>query len=309
MADIPAGTGLGSSGSFTVGVLQALARPQARARVEPSCSPRRHAHIEIDRLASRSGSRTSTSPRSAASPRSSSSPTTASVSQPLRSPPKPANASTTTCSSSTRACRRSASDVLAVETDSRDAGAARSRRRTSMRSRRSAARPYDALEARRSRRSSAHSLTAQWELKYERSPTPVHERVDTLDPRRHRRRRAAAASSSARGAAGFLLFYADEKARLRGRWPHEGLDEVRFGIDYQGATVDRRTMTAPGRRPRRRPRHPPRRRHRRRLPEGARARRWAPVHRLEARRARRGGVTRRVVPRRPPRRRGGGPRR
>ena len=34
MADIPAGTGLGSSGAFTVGVLQALARAPARASLE-----------------------------------------------------------------------------------------------------------------------------------------------------------------------------------------------------------------------------------------------------------------------------------
>ena len=48
MADIPAGTGLGSSGSFAVGVLRA-ARAQARDRVERRLAEQA-CTIEIDRL-------------------------------------------------------------------------------------------------------------------------------------------------------------------------------------------------------------------------------------------------------------------
>ena len=50
MADIPAGTGLGSSGAFTVGALQALHAHKHEHRVERASSPSSRATIEIDRL-------------------------------------------------------------------------------------------------------------------------------------------------------------------------------------------------------------------------------------------------------------------
>ena len=74
-------------------------------------------------------------------------------------------------------------------------------------------------------------------MKLERSPTPMHQQVDEwiragID--------AGAAGGKLVGAGdgGFLLFYAEEKtgaARRDGR--AAGLTEVRFGIDYLGATV------------------------------------------------------------------------
>ena len=50
MADIPAGTGLGSSGAFTVGVLQRAARVPAARSCRTRSSPREACEIEIDRL-------------------------------------------------------------------------------------------------------------------------------------------------------------------------------------------------------------------------------------------------------------------
>ena len=75
IADIPAGTGLGSSGSFTVGLLQGGARGPARARQRVRPRRARRATSRSTGSAARSASRTSTSPRSAASPISTSSPT------------------------------------------------------------------------------------------------------------------------------------------------------------------------------------------------------------------------------------------
>src|SRR3546814_19176001 len=49
MADIPAGTGLGSSGTFTVGLLRALYAFQ-RAPVTPDALAEEACEIEIDRL-------------------------------------------------------------------------------------------------------------------------------------------------------------------------------------------------------------------------------------------------------------------
>ena len=66
MADIPAGTGLGSSGAFTVGLLQAI-YAMKRDHVGAAKSPRRPAISRSSAWVGRWGSRTSTWPRSVAS--------------------------------------------------------------------------------------------------------------------------------------------------------------------------------------------------------------------------------------------------
>ena len=67
LADIPAGTGLGSSGSFTTALLK---RPhtQARNMIHPHELAEQACHIEIERWASRSANRISISRHSAALP-------------------------------------------------------------------------------------------------------------------------------------------------------------------------------------------------------------------------------------------------
>ena len=75
MADIPAGTGLGSSGSFTTALLKAL-HTYKKNLVHPARAGRAGLpHRDRPARASRSASRTSTSRPSAASPASSSCPT------------------------------------------------------------------------------------------------------------------------------------------------------------------------------------------------------------------------------------------
>jgi D-glycero-alpha-D-manno-heptose-7-phosphate kinase len=39
------------------------------------------------------------------------------------------------------------------------------------------------------------------------------------------------------GGGGFLMFYAEEKSRLRAAMARAGLREVRFGFDFEGAKV------------------------------------------------------------------------
>ena len=80
VADIPAGTGLGSSGSFTVGLLRALHAHRIEQCSIAARSPRRPATSRSSGSPIRSASRTSTSRRSAGSPGSSSTPTTRSTS-------------------------------------------------------------------------------------------------------------------------------------------------------------------------------------------------------------------------------------
>ena len=82
----------------------------------------------------------------------------------------------------------------------------------------------------------ASLLTDQWKLKFDRSPSTVHARVDDwikqgLDAG------ALGGKLVGAGGGGFLLFYAEEKANLRWRMATLDLEEVTFGIDYQGASV------------------------------------------------------------------------
>jgi D-glycero-alpha-D-manno-heptose-7-phosphate kinase len=39
------------------------------------------------------------------------------------------------------------------------------------------------------------------------------------------------------GGGGFLLFYTEEKAKLRAALKREGLMEIRFGFDYEGTKI------------------------------------------------------------------------
>ena len=79
VADVPAGTGLGSSGSFTVCFLKALALAR-RVAITPGVSRRTPARSRSTSSASRPASRTSTSPRTAGSARTRSTPTARSTS-------------------------------------------------------------------------------------------------------------------------------------------------------------------------------------------------------------------------------------
>ena len=39
------------------------------------------------------------------------------------------------------------------------------------------------------------------------------------------------------GGGGFLMFYAHDKKKLRGAMKQEGLEELRFGFDFDGTKV------------------------------------------------------------------------
>jgi D-glycero-alpha-D-manno-heptose-7-phosphate kinase len=79
-------------------------------------------------------------------------------------------------------------------------------------------------------------LNDQWRLKYERSPSAVHHQVDSWITRG-----VEAGASGGKlvgaGGGGFLLFYAEHKTDLRAAMREIGLEEVRFGIDYEGSAV------------------------------------------------------------------------
>jgi len=232
MADIPAGTGLGSSGAFTVGVLKALQMfkhtvPSNQELASLACE------IEIRRLRepvgkqdqyiSAIGGITALKFHADESvevlPLKLSIDTRAELEQNLML--------------FYTGHRRSASEVLLEERSGS------SMTTTSMR---------DNLDnVRRIGEDSAKALedgdlahfgfllNEQWRLKYQRQPSELHKLVDGWIAL-GREAGALGGKLVGAGGGGFLLFYSDRKADLRSAMKQIGLSEVSFGIDYEGTT-------------------------------------------------------------------------
>ena len=79
-------------------------------------------------------------------------------------------------------------------------------------------------------------LTNQWNLKYQRQPSALHDEIDLWI-----QSGIAAGAQGGKlvgaGGGGFLLFYADRKTDLRRAMAEIGLPEINFGIDYEGSSV------------------------------------------------------------------------
>ena len=185
MADIPAGTGLGSSGSFTVGVLKALhshlRRPVTNERAGRAGLP----HRDRAARASRSASRTSTPRPSVASPPSSSTPTSAVAVEPV------ADAGRTPSSTLEEnlllfytGVRRSASDEIAAQVDDGD----RAARRVDDNLKAVRELGYESSERSRAATSTrfAGLLTEQWRLKLDRVADAAARAGRRLAPPGHR---------------------------------------------------------------------------------------------------------------------------
>lgn len=233
MADIPAGTGLGSSGSFTVGVLRALFSYQRRMvtqieLAEEAC------RIEIDRLGEPVGKQdqyiaalggvTAFEFRSDGSvePR-----PVAMTEEALEHLEEDLLLFYT-------GIRRSASGVL-LDQDTRTKDDDDDVRKNLDAVKAIGYESRDALEAGEIE-SFGEILTRQWKLKLERSPTATHRTVDgwidaAID--------AGASGGKLVGAGdgGFLLLLAHSKTEVRRVMRELGLQEVRFGFDHEGTTT------------------------------------------------------------------------
>lgn len=231
MADIPAGTGVGSSGAFTVGLLRALHAYQ-REVVSREQLAREAAHIEIDRLGEPVGKQDQYIAAMGGITAFAFRPDDRVDIVPLRMSEPTRHRLEDNLLLFWTGIRRSASEVLAVERDpaatvdlddNLDAVKALGRE------------THAALES-ADLQGFGKLLTEQWRLKLERSPTEVHRDLDRLISDGVEAG-AAGGKLVGAGGGGFLLFYAENKADLRESMAARGLDEVRFGIDYEGSTT------------------------------------------------------------------------
>ena len=233
MADIPTGTGLGSSGAFTVGLLKALRmyRHEGYATMKLAAEA---CAIEIERLHEPVGKQDQY---------------IAAVGgitaftfhadggvdvEPVRLEPIVRDRVDENLLLFYTGVRRSASEVLAEERST--ASPIADRLDDSLDTTRAIG--YETLRSLESGDLALFGqlLTRQWKLKYERQPSDTHALVDEWIERGIKSG-ADGGKLVGAGGGGFLLFYADHKAAVRSAMLSCGLTEVRFGIDYEGSSV------------------------------------------------------------------------
>jgi D-glycero-alpha-D-manno-heptose-7-phosphate kinase len=233
MADIPAGTGLGSSGAFTVGVLKAL-RMYSHQSLGNLEIAQQAAHIEIDRLLEPVGKQDQyiaamggiTGFTFHADER-------VDV-EPLQLDSMTRNKLEDNLLLFYTGVRRSASEVLKDERTIAPESADELRKSLDL-TKEIGYRTRDILLD-GDLESFGALLTEQWLLKYRRQPSSLHDQVDGWI-QQGIRAGAAGGKLVGAGGGGFLLFYADRRAELREVMLKLGLTEVGFRVDYEGSTV------------------------------------------------------------------------
>jgi D-glycero-alpha-D-manno-heptose-7-phosphate kinase len=230
VADVPAGTGLGSSGAYTVCVLKALALARGE-ELDPGALAERACDVEIDRLARTVGKQDQYVSAYGG------------MHAYTFNPDDSVDVRALELGEETRAAlrrdfllfyaggTRSASDILADQVNRTAAGDAEIER-TLGRAREVAEEMCSALEAGKLARC-GELMNEQWEIKRARSGGSFTERIEEL--------RSVALESGARGAilmgaggGGFLLVQAVDAERTRHALAEAGAPELPFDLDEQG---------------------------------------------------------------------------
>lgn len=233
MADIPAGTGLGSSGAFTVGVLKALKmyNHQSHANLDIA---REAAHIEIERLGEPVGKQDQyISALGGITGFTFYADESVGVEH-LELDPITRGRLEENLLLFYTGVRRSASEVLKDERSSAPETAADLVRSLDL-TRDIGYRTREVLLD-GDLDGFGSLLNEQWILKYRRQPSELHDQVNDWI-REGIRAGAAGGKLVGAGGGGFLLFYADRRVELREAMQKLGLIEVGFRIDYEGSSV------------------------------------------------------------------------
>ena len=229
MADIPAGTGLGSSGAFTVGVLRALLAHQ-RASTTNERLAELACHVEIERLHEPVGKQDQyAAALGGVTAFDFHADDTVEVC-PVPMPDEARHRLEEGLLLFYTGVRRSASDEISAQIDTGSAGSVNE----NLASVRDIGRAsFEALAA-GDLDAFGGLMTEQWKVKLARSPSALHDQIDDWISTG-----LAAGASGGKlvgaGGGGFLLFLAEAKSRLRDAMADLGLEEVRFAFDDEGS--------------------------------------------------------------------------
>jgi D-glycero-alpha-D-manno-heptose-7-phosphate kinase len=233
MADIPAGTGLGSSGSFTTALLRGLYTHKKQI-VHPRELAEQACHIEIDLLKEEIGKQDQYIASLGGLTSLEFKPDDTVVAEPV--------------SLSTDTLYNLEEHLLLFFTGySRSASAVlRDQNQRTLRNDADVENNLTELkqvahETERALRCGdlhkfARLLSDQWEHKKQRTPSVSNEQIDAWYTHGMRNGGLGGKLVGA-GGGGFLMFYAEEKVRLRGAMHEAGLREVRFRFDFEGTKV------------------------------------------------------------------------
>lgn len=233
MADIPTGTGLGSSGSFAVGVLKALRLHRHLADSRESLA-HNACRIEIEVLGEPVGKQDQYIATYGGLTAFTFMKDGSVEVEPLTVDPMVRAQLEENLLLFYTGVRRSASDILFEEQSGTKV--AKSTIAENLDQTRQIGYTTKALLESGNLRSFGELLTEQWKLKHQRQPSRVHDQVDEWISQGINAG-ALGGKLVGAGGGGFLLFYSDQKSELRKTMFELGLVEVPFGIDYEGSTV------------------------------------------------------------------------
>lgn len=234
MADIPAHTGLGSSGSFTVGVLKAL-RAYKRHLTSNFELAQEACHIEIDTLGEPVGKQDQFIAAIGG------------ITAFEFRPDDTVDVKHVPLDDEARegleenlllfftGIKRPASSVLA-EHDRRTRSDPGSVAKNLNEVKRIGRQSFEALSV-GDLKWFAELMSEQWELKMERSSDSADREVDAWI-KAGLEAGAVGGKLVGAGGGGFLLFYVEEKSDIRAKMGQLGLREVRFGFDYEGSKLE-----------------------------------------------------------------------
>ena len=236
MADIPSGTGLGSSGTFTVGLLRALHALKRRAHRRPRQLAEEACRLEIDLLSEPVGKQDQYIAAFGGLTCFEFHPDESVEVDAARDPRAALHELEEHLLLFFTGYSRSASSILDDQTR-------RARRRATRRcsSRWSSPRSSACGSRPRSRRATARAfaklMNEHWEYKRQRSPGHVQHDDRRLVPHRPSTTARSAASSSAPAPAGSCCSTPRTRRRCGRRWRQQGLAETRFRFDFDGSVV------------------------------------------------------------------------
>jgi len=233
MADIPAGTGLGSSGAFATALLKAL-HTHKKDLVHPRELAEKACHIEIDLLREPVGKQDQYIAAFGGITGFEFRPDEGVDARPLKLSSETLYNLEDNLLLYFTGYSRDASRILKEQDDAslaRDSAMTENLHAVKELGRES----QRALEAGDLKRF-AELLSVQWERKKQRSTAASNERIDAWH-RLAMENGARGGKLIGAGGGGFLLFYAEDKTRLRRAMTVAGLREVRFRFDFEGTRV------------------------------------------------------------------------